>query len=756
MKFLGRSLSFAFTAWLAATTASPLFANDWYVDVSDPNCASGTGSSTAPFCNIQKAIDAAYDGDTIHVRAGSYLENLSLAKDLVLIGESGASTTVVDGNQMAAVATIEAGRLVTMVGLTLTHGYALAGGGVTIRAGADVTLDHCVVSNNTAYVDLTAASASDEVHGGGIAADHATLTLIGTAIDANEAKIVVDGDDSTGNAFGGGIWIWQGVLHMQQTTLSGNKATANGGLGHAANMLARGGGIASIGSSLDGDSSSISANRATATWSNPWMGQSYAADVGGAWLDHGSAAMTRFDVGDNVATTSSGRGGGILVDGGSLQFERGAIHGNAAVKGGGIASFGDASVTLIDSTVEENREGSGSSGSFGGGGLAVSGSSSLTMAGCHVFENEGIVSGCGLSVDAGASAQVIASRFDHNHRYATGTYPYPDGGAIICSGTLLLEDCFIAGSDDPTLLRHGGAILSSGNLTMRRCVVTNGEAIEGGGLYNTGVAELDDTAVIQNEGYGSGSGCYNAGTGQLTLHGCTVAGNRNVPGIYNESTALLDARHTIFTGDAATGAPVFYGTLTSDGYDLLTSKDNCTIVGDETGNQYLVDPLFVDPDGGDFTLQSISPAVDAGDPAETPGGADAAAHPRWLDGDLDHVRILDLGAFEFDHAQLSVTTQGIPGAILTVDVAGTSGLYGILVLGLAQGEIDWWPFGTLFVDLSAPAWFLPIGTQPYTLTGTIPNDAPDGTTFVFQSVAVSLVNGAGNMSNFAVVTVRQP
>jgi hypothetical protein len=291
---------------------------------------------------------------------------------------------------------------------------------------------------------------------------------------------------------------------------------------------------------------------------------------------------------------------------------------------------------------------------------------------------------------------------------------------------------------------------------MLRFVVTQGFAILGGGLFNSGTADVTDTAFVGNIAVGSGSGCYNAGTGQLTLHGCTVAGNKYVSGIYNESTALLIARHTIFTGDAATGASVFYGTLTSEGYDLLTSTDGCTIVGDETGNQYLVDPLFVDPDGGDFTLQSTSPAVDAGDPAETPGGADAAAHPRWLDGDLDHVRVLDLGAFEFDHAQLSVTTQGIPGATLTVDVAGTSGLYGILVLGLAQGDVDWWPFGTLFVDLSGPAWILPIGTLPYSLTGTIPDDAPDGTTFVFQSAAVSLVNGAGNMSNFAVVTVRPP
>src|SRR6185369_7771081 len=302
-----------------------------------------------PFCKIQKAIDAAYDGDTIHVRAGTYLENLTIAKDLVLIGEAGASETVVDGNQKAAVATIEAGRVVTIRGLTLTHGYALAGGGVTIRAGADVTIDQCAISSNTAYVHLTAADSTDEVHGGGIAADQATVTLIGTALDANEAKIVVDGDNSTGNAFGGGIWIWQGALHMQGSTLSGNKATAaGGGSGYDANMLARGGGIASIECSLDGDSSSISANRASASRNSPWMGQSYLSEAGGAWLYDDSTVMTRFDIGGNYGGSGIGRGGGLLVEGGSLALERCDIHNNGGpAYGGGLYIAGDDVATLI-------------------------------------------------------------------------------------------------------------------------------------------------------------------------------------------------------------------------------------------------------------------------------------------------------------------------------------------------------------------------------------------------------------------------
>ena len=107
----------------------------WYVDVQDPNCATGTGGPLDPFCTIASALLAAANGDTIFIAPGTYPERLVVGKNLALIGTGGAVVTLVDGNQLGTVLQVTAGVTASVDGLTLTDGRGAFGGGVNNAGG---------------------------------------------------------------------------------------------------------------------------------------------------------------------------------------------------------------------------------------------------------------------------------------------------------------------------------------------------------------------------------------------------------------------------------------------------------------------------------------------------------------------------------------------------------------------------------------------------------------------------------------------
>lgn len=92
------------------------------------------------YLNIQEAIDAAANGDTVLVAPGTYFENIDfLGKSITVMSSDGADVTIMDGNYTASVATFQSGEGLDSVldGFTLTNGLGnddpvngSAGGGV--------------------------------------------------------------------------------------------------------------------------------------------------------------------------------------------------------------------------------------------------------------------------------------------------------------------------------------------------------------------------------------------------------------------------------------------------------------------------------------------------------------------------------------------------------------------------------------------------------------------------------------------------
>ncbi len=313
---------------------------------------------------------------------------------------------------------------------------------------------------------------------------------------------------------------------------------------------------------------------------------------------------------------------------------------------------------------------------------------------------------------------------------------------------------------------RGGGLYNAGTTSMVRSTIGGCKAYEysyyaghGGGIYSLGTLDLQDSAVFQNTAFDTafdfslGGGILSAGT--LTSARSTVARNYASRGGGLWTSGLASVGHTIFAANhGPTFAPDCEGTLTSLGYNLVQDPEGCNIVGDSTGNQIGVDPLFADPPKGDFSLQPGSPALDAGAATIASCERDRAGSPRVLDGNLDGTVVVDIGAYEFDHVSLEILGQPSPGETLTVNVSGTPGLLAILWVGTSPGEISLSPYGCLYVDLGVPpVLFLTLGDLPVDpLVGVLPPNTPPGLTIVFQALAVTA--GGGNFSNDVVLVVQ--
>ena len=128
---------------LPAGTA--LAQSTWYVSTAG-NDTSGDGSQANPWRTIQYAVSQAFEGDTVIVAAGEYVENVTIGKALTLEGaQAGVDArdrtgdeTVVVGDPTALYATVTAMDIVTIDGFTI-KGY---------RAALDIESARSRVLNN--------------------------------------------------------------------------------------------------------------------------------------------------------------------------------------------------------------------------------------------------------------------------------------------------------------------------------------------------------------------------------------------------------------------------------------------------------------------------------------------------------------------------------------------------------------------------------------------------------------------------------
>ena len=97
------------------------------------------------YSTIQEAINAASAGDVIHVKAGTYFENVVVNKSLSLIGED-KETTVIDGGQAGTVIRVIASN-VTVTGFKIQNSGKFDVG-ISIEESSHVNVTDNIAINN--------------------------------------------------------------------------------------------------------------------------------------------------------------------------------------------------------------------------------------------------------------------------------------------------------------------------------------------------------------------------------------------------------------------------------------------------------------------------------------------------------------------------------------------------------------------------------------------------------------------------------
>lgn len=701
-------------------------AGDWFVDLTNPACP-GSGSSVDPFCTISDAIGAAANGDTIHIAPGTYLELLTITKDLTLTGTAGAAVTIVDGQGLGNVVSIQTSSQVTLDGLRIQGGLAAQGAGILVAASSALTLTHSTVQQNVStqaggglYLgpSSTAVLQSSSVldnhansQGAGILSRFAYLSATDCDISGNQT-------DSQDGGTGGGIYMDRGTLVLTSSTVANNQTLGNTGYD-----ASRGGGIFGTEGTLTIRGSTLQ-NNEVGNYSR------YTSGYGGAiWVESGSLLLENSLVLDN----SGGVGAGVGSASAPLTITCSTIRGNQAQLGGGVYAGPGAPLTMQDVVVTDNRAAQLNYADGRGAGIFCRATTTLTQ--CTVASNRGYTSEYSSFLGAGIAAtgttEIVRCVVESNTIGYAG-----DGqgfGAGVQGSDLTLRQCTVRGNGpaDATLELNGGGIHSSGSLVLEDSLVHDNSATSGGGVMVTSLVATK------------------------TLRRSTIAGNSadSGGGVFGD----VKLRTTILAGNfdlAGPASPDAFGNLTLNGYNVIGNTAGATLSGSSSLDLLDVDPLFVNPGAGDYRLQVGSPAIDTGPANFVTCDRDARRVPRLLDGDLDGVAVVDRGGLEYSHIEIDV--QGIPqpGQLVTIAPVGTAGMFAFLVAGAPANGAAFGRIGCLFVDLSLPFVFVPLGVLPAApLSGNIPLGIPSGTEIALQGMAFS-GGGTGNMANDVVLRIE--
>ncbi|MBN1888559.1 MAG: hypothetical protein JW850_11235, partial [Thermoflexales bacterium] len=522
--------------------------NDQFSNLRAP-AAELTVGQGCTYTTIAEAIAAAYPGDTLLIEGGrTFTENLTIPISLTLRGGYNGCASL-----SAARTTIDGGGIDRVI---------------VVNPGLAVTLENLNVTNGS----------TPALDGGGIrfaaGGSSGTLNLNHVDIYNNTAY------------WGGGLWVGPNAevigtdVEVYSNTavntggglrLYGGRATFSGGSNIRDNTARTGAGVSGV--LQDGYAPTLNLPDSTDIYDNQAL--SGAGLGGGIYLEQGSVTLAESS---DLYSNSAIQGGGAYLVSSTLtiQGEYSEIMLNTATgDGGGVYAQG--STLNLDDQAElyANRAGTGGTG-YGGG--AYLDDSTLWGDKATIHYNQAADGGGGV--------------------YATNSSLLDmDLGGFPCTG----PRCSRLSNNTATNEWGGGVEAYNSEVDLRQTFVENNTATYGGGVYARDSSVYLYNVLLAGNSGGAADGIrlYNANLfgSEDSLAYNPADGTGTLVAAYG--TSSLSLARSIVWGHAS-GLPAGQTVTCSDvqggyvgGVDILN-----------------LDPLFADPAGADFHLQSLSPAID--------------------------------------------------------------------------------------------------------------------------------------------------
>ncbi|MBO9998673.1 MAG: tandem-95 repeat protein [Cyanobacteria bacterium SID2] len=483
----------------------------------------GTGG-TITFDPNLATQDIGFGLGTIGLTSG--INQLNISKSVTIEG-LGANQLTISGNGNSRVFKVDDGNDstsidVTIQGLNITNGSADQDGGGVFNQ-ENLTITDSNISGNTITGDNLPPTSSVRIplRGAGIYSN-GTLTLNNTTVNGN--TIESSAEYTPGR--GGGIYS-TGDLNLNNSTVAGNSINggfSRGGGIHTLGTLTaidsavnnnnnsgnrgEGGGIYNRGGNVELQNSDISGNQTYREGAGIHH-HSGTFEIENSTVSNNSQGFTQgggiFNGGEFIVTSSTisgNRGSGIFngYDAGDLTVSNSVITNNSNYFGGGISIDSGSRATVRNSTI------SGNLGAFGGGihidgSMNSVGSGTLTLIDSTIDNNRAFNSydGLGGGISNWGTIDVISSTVSNNQAGE-------EGGGIHNRGIFNLTNSSVSGNTVSGNTVAGGGIFNSADLTVTNSTITantvdstGNNSFGGGGIFmDSGVVQIANTIVAGN------------------------------------------------------------------------------------------------------------------------------------------------------------------------------------------------------------------------------------------------------------------